>query len=85
MINTINELDKNFGLMNLFKNGIIPWTVLRDRDIFLQYDIYIRMGKKIMDAKYQTAEDFKVDVRTVFRAIEKMNEKNSNTPAGTEG
>jgi hypothetical protein len=81
MIDIINDLDNKFGLMKLFRGGIIPWTVLRDRDIYLQYDIYMKMGKKSMDSKYQTAEDFKVDVRTVERAIKKMieiNEKNSN-------
>jgi hypothetical protein len=78
MIKIVNELDKSFGLMNLFKGGLIPWTVLRDRDIYLQYDIYIKMGKREMDAKEQTAEDFKVNFRTVQRAVKKMNEKNSN-------
>jgi hypothetical protein len=78
MIDTINEMDKNFGLMKLFKGGIIPWTVLRDRDIYLQYDIYRKMGKKSMDAREQTAEDFKVSIETVLRAVKKMNEENSN-------
>lgn len=86
MIKLINEMDNKFGLMNLFRQGVIPWTILRDRDIFLQYDIYIKMGKREMDAKEQTAEDFKVNFKTVQRAIKKMrNEKVSNTSTGIKG
>lgn len=85
MINIINDMDNKFGLMNLFKAGIIPWTVLRDRDIFLQYDIYRRMGKAIMDAKEQSALDFKVSIETVHRAVKKMNEENSDTPTEPKG
>jgi hypothetical protein len=84
-IDLVNTLDKEVGLIILCKSGVIQWTELRDRDIYLQYDIYIRMGKPIMDAKYQTAEDFKVEVTTVKRAIWKMNEKICNTPHRTEG
>jgi hypothetical protein len=78
MIEKANKLDQVFGLMNLFRDGIIPWTLLRDRDIYLQYDIYLKVGKKSMDAREQTAEDFKVSIETVHRAIRKMNEENSN-------
>jgi hypothetical protein len=38
-----------------------------------------------MDAKYQTAEDFKVELSTVKRAIKKMNEEVRNTFTGTTG
>ncbi len=79
MINTINELDSKFNLMKLFKSGIIPWTILRDRDIYLQFDIYRKMGKSVMDSKEQSALDFKVSIETVHRAVRKMtNEENSN-------
>lgn len=79
MIEKTNKLDKEFGLMNLFKDGIISWTLLRDRDIYLQYDIYIKMGLAEMDAKEQTAQAFRVSTQTVYRAIWKMtNEENSN-------
>jgi hypothetical protein len=85
-IEIINRLDVQFGLMKLFREGIIQWTELRDRDIYLQYDIYLKMGKSLMDAKELTAEDFKVNFKTVQRAIKKMNnEEICNTPARTEG
>jgi hypothetical protein len=38
-----------------------------------------------MDAKQNTGEGFKVDIRTVERAIKKMNEEICNTFAGTKG
>jgi hypothetical protein len=81
MINLINKLETEFGLMNLYKKGIISWSILRDRDIYLKYDIYIKKGKSIMDAKHLTAEDFKVGFDTVHRAIEKMkaDEENGNS------
>jgi hypothetical protein len=84
-IDLVNKIDQEYGLMNLFKSGIVQWTELRDRDIYLQYDVYLTMGKPIMDAKYQTAEDFKVELSTVKRAIKKMNEEVRNTFTGTTG
>lgn len=79
MIDIINKLDSGFSLINLFKRGIIDWTILRDRDIYLQYDIYRKMGKRKMDAKEQTALDFDVSFDTVHRAIKRMtSEENSN-------
>lgn len=84
-IDTINSLDKQFGLMRLFRIGIIQWTELRDRDIYLQYDIYVKMGKGLLEAKELTATDFRVEVNTVYRAIRKMNnEEICNTPTGTK-
>jgi hypothetical protein len=81
MINIVNELDKNYGLMKLFKANIIPWTVLRDRDIYLQYDIYIKTGLAEMDAKEQTAMTFKVSTQTVYRAIWKMKDEENSNPS----
>lgn len=78
MIKIINDLDSKFGLLFLFKQGIIPWTVLRDRDIYLQYDIYLKLGVCKKKAAIETSEKFKVDIRTVYRAIAKMNEKDSD-------
>ncbi len=79
MIKTINELDSQFSLIKLFRDGIIDWTILRDRDIYFQYDIYRKMGKRKMDAKEQTALDFGVSFDTVHRAIKRMtSEENSN-------
>jgi hypothetical protein len=83
-IDTINSLDRDYGLMTLFKIGVIQWTELRDRDIYLQYDIYRKKGIASMDAKEHTAEDFNVDQRTVARAIRKMNEEICNTLTGTD-
>jgi hypothetical protein len=84
-IDLVNKIDQEYGLMNLFKSGIVQWTELRDRDIYLQYDAYIKMGQGSMDAKQNTGEGFKVDIRTVERAIKKMNEEICNTFAGTKG
>jgi hypothetical protein len=84
-IEAVNNIDKDYGLLQLFRMGFIQWTELRDRDIYLHYDIYIRMGKEIMDAKEHTAEDFKVSFKTVQRAIKKMNEEVCNTSTGAKG
>jgi hypothetical protein len=84
-IEIVNNWDKDYGLMQLIRGGMVEWTEARDRDIYLQYDIYRRMGKKIMDAKETTATDFNVSIETVHRAIRKMNEEVRNTFAGTKG
>ncbi len=74
-IDLVNSLDKQYSLIALFKVGVIQWTEVRDRDIYLQYDIYRTKGEAVMDAKYHTAEDFNVDPKTVSRAINKMKEE----------
>lgn len=71
-IEVLNKIDSIINLVNLVKIGVINWTHIRDRDIYLRYDIYKRMGKSEMDAKEQTAIDFKVCFKTVQRAVKKM-------------
>jgi len=84
-IDLVNKIDQEFGLMNLCKSGVILWTEVRDRDIYLQYDIYIRSGKPSLESRWTTSLDFGVDIRTVHRAIKKMNEEVCNTLTGAKG
>jgi hypothetical protein len=81
MISILNQLETQFGLKKLYKKGLIPWTVLRDRDIYLKYDTYIKMGRSEMEAKEFTADDFGISLSAVYRAVRKMtDEKDSSSP-----
>jgi hypothetical protein len=72
MIEILNKLDSEGMLKQLFNCGLLNWTVLRDRDIYLKYDTYIKQGRKSMEAKQFTADEFKISMRSVEKAIKKM-------------
>ena len=72
MIQEITNENAAFLLKKLFDKGLLPWKVFLYRDIYLQYDIYIKKGNKPSEARYLTADDFKVDKTTVLRAVNKM-------------
>lgn len=80
MITYLIELDKKVPLKELHEHGLISWKVLRDRDVFLQYDIHIKMNKTRMDAFRETAEMFRMSVRNVIRIVMEMkDDRESNT------
>jgi hypothetical protein len=68
----INQIEGVFGLNNLAKRGILPISVLVHKEIYLEYDKFIKLEYSKMDAASLTAERFKVSERTVFRAIKMM-------------
>jgi hypothetical protein len=72
-IEILNEIDKTHGLKNLTGKGLISWTLLLYRDLYNEFDVFVRMGKGTEEAADLTADKFKVDKRTVYRAIKSMN------------
>lgn len=59
-------------LHTLLERGVIPVTVLEQRDIFFHWDMLVRTGTECTKAVYETAEHFKCGRSTVFRALRKM-------------
>ena len=72
MIQILNQLDADGLLVKLFKSGLITHKYMFYRDIYLRYEKYKNEGKKILDAEFLTAKDFKISESTVQRAIRKM-------------
>ena len=70
----ILKLSNSGDLLELFKEGFISWTVLRDRDIYQTYLVHRQKGLIKTQAVYATAVQFDVDDRTIWRALSKMEE-----------
>jgi hypothetical protein len=68
----ILELDKSGQLLELFKGGFISWTVLRDKDMFLTYQVHKQTGLNKTQAVKRTADQFDVSDNVVWVALRKM-------------
>lgn len=71
-IEILNQLDKTVGLKNLAAKGLISVTVLALRDIYLEYDVFVKMGYTTTIAVDALCEKFKVSEFTVYRAKREM-------------
>lgn len=72
MIAYLIKLDTLVPLKELHEKGIIDWKLIRDRDMFLQYDIYIKKGFNKMKAYRKTAKEFGLKVRQTITIIHNM-------------
>lgn len=72
MIKKINELELCISLRDLQHAGIIPWTLVRDRDIYLEWDLLVRQGMEIGMADRKIARKYGCAVKTVRRAVKTM-------------
>jgi hypothetical protein len=68
----ILELDKSGQLLELFKGGFISWTVLRDKDMFLTYQVHKQTGLNKTQAVKRTADQFDLSDNVVWVALRKM-------------
>jgi hypothetical protein len=68
----IIELEKSGKLIELFKGGFISWTVLRDKDMFLTYQVHKLTGLNKTKAVKRTADQFDVSDNVVWVALRKM-------------
>tara|TARA_R110000868_G_scaffold93162_3_gene257970 strand:+ start:731 stop:955 length:225 start_codon:yes stop_codon:yes gene_type:complete len=68
----IVKLHANGDLFTLFKEGLICWTVLRDKDIYMTYMTHLHTGMKKTQSVKATADQFQVDDGIVWRAVKKM-------------
>lgn len=74
MIEVLKQMEAVSPLSELCKLGIVSWTLVRDRELYFQWDIEVRVrGKDKWDAIYHIAEDWKMNWYTIYRAIKKMN------------
>jgi len=72
MINYLVELDSKVPLKELVDKGLLDWTVIRDRDIYLHYDALVRTGTEIMQAYKETAKEWRLSTRVIMRIVKRM-------------
>jgi len=64
---------KNDGkLRELINAGLISFKVWESMEVALNYDVNRRVGLKRVSAKRKTAEQFDLDVGTVYRTIKRV-------------
>lgn len=73
MARVVDLIEKNISLVKTFvKIGRMPLSVMNDYDIYLFYNS-IKDETAPMRKYKRTADNFKVSINTVRRAIESMN------------
>lgn len=72
MNSIIKELDDSGQLLRLMKEGFISYKIMRDKDVFLTFDIHRKMGKTYKQAASDTAEQFELSERHVERIVKQM-------------
>ena len=54
----IKELDDSGQLLRLLKGGFISYKIMRNKDIYLTFDIHRKMGKGYNQSIRDTADQF---------------------------
>jgi hypothetical protein len=71
-IDILNELDKSHGLKELVSKSLMAWTMLWYRDIYNEFDVFIKMGHLPTEAVRLTAVKLNIGEATVYRAKKQM-------------
>lgn len=72
MNSIIKELDDTGQLLRLMKEGFISYKIMRNKDIFLTYDVHRKMGKGYCQAIKSTADQFDMSDRQIERIVKFM-------------
>ena len=68
----IKELDDSGQLLRLMQEGFISWSIMRNKDIYLTYDIHRKLGKGYNQAIRDTADQFDLSDRQIKNIIKQM-------------
>lgn len=68
----IKELDATGHLMRLVMGGFISYKIMRDKDIFLTFDIHMKMGKGYNQSIRDTADQFDLSDSQIKNIVRKM-------------
>jgi hypothetical protein len=68
----IKELDDSGQLIRLMREGFISWTIMRNKDIYLTYEVHRKMGKGYNQAVRDTADQFDMSDRYIQKIVKKM-------------
>lgn len=73
LIQYLNKLTVDGTIDNLYNHGVISYQLLRNRDIYNMRNLLILQGIKKTETIYILSVKFRIDYRTVYRALEQMN------------
>lgn len=71
-IEILNILDETHGLKNLVNKSLIAWNVLWYRDVYMEFDAFIKMGAGTSEAVRLTSVKLNVSESVVYVAKRKM-------------
>lgn len=72
-IEILNDIDKSHGLKVLIGKGIMSWTMMWYRDIYNEYDVFIKLGNKKEESVNLVCDKFNTSRATVYKALKEMN------------
>lgn len=72
LIEILNDIDKGYGLIRLVKASVVPCSILSWRDIYLEFDVYIKTGNRTSEAVRKTADKFNISEGLVYKIKKKM-------------
>jgi hypothetical protein len=68
----LQKLDQEYGLVNLYKNGIVGASTIHHKDVYEKYDAYKRTGMNVTKAVKKAADYFDIETQSVFRIIKQF-------------
>lgn len=68
----LQRLDQEYGLVNLYKNGIVGASTIHHKDVYEKYDSFIKMGFNVTKAVRKSADYFDIEIQSVFRIIKQF-------------
>jgi len=68
----IKELDDTGQLLRLMKEGFISYKIMRNKDIYLTYDLHRKMGKNYSQSIKDTADQFDLSDRQIENIVKQM-------------
>ncbi len=71
-IEILNDIDKSHGLKELISKGLFSWKLLFYRDIYNEYDAYLRMGFRKEESIRLVQDKLNICRSTVYNALKSM-------------
>lgn len=68
----IKELDDSGQLLRLLKEGFISYKIMRNKDVYLTFDIHRKMGKGYNQAIRDTADQFDLSDSQIKNIVRQM-------------
>lgn len=75
MIDYLIELDKKVPLKELVAKGLIKWTVIRDRDIYLHFDSVLKTTRSVTKAYDTITDEWKMSRGHIERIVCAMKQR----------
>lgn len=68
----IKELDDSGQLIRLMREGFISYKIMRNKDVFLTFDIHRKMGKGYNQSIRDTADQFDLSDSQIKNIVRQM-------------